>query len=138
MTEDAASRERTRHFLLVAARLGTLVTQAMVAAVEDPELARNLPILVLCQLDGAGPQRPTDIHTLTGLSSGGVTKLLDRLESKGMIERTLGAVPEDRRAVVITITPRGRDTVSRFAQAVETQLEASRAVADELRELLAG
>jgi len=136
MTEDAASRERTRHFLLTAARLGTLLTHALAAAADDPELAGNHPILVLCQLDGAGTQRPVDIQALTGLSSGGVTKLLDRLEAKGLIERTLGAVPGDRRAVIITITDRGRDTVGRFAQAVDAQLEASRAVAGELRELL--
>jgi DNA-binding MarR family transcriptional regulator len=43
------------------------------------------------------------------ITSGGMTKRLDRLESAGLIERQ--ADPDDRRGVLITLTTEGRRTI---------------------------
>jgi DNA-binding MarR family transcriptional regulator len=50
-----------------------------------------------------GPSTPTRLSEWTGLSSGGVTVALDRLEKAGYILRERH--PSDRRSVVITLVP---------------------------------
>jgi hypothetical protein len=39
------------------------------------------------------------LQELTGLSSGGVSKLLDRMEGAGVVKRAYGGVPGDNRGV---------------------------------------
>jgi DNA-binding MarR family transcriptional regulator len=70
--------------------------------------------------------RPSDFTSTLMLTSSGTTKRLDRLERAGLIARAPD--PEDRRGVVITLTPEGRRVVD---ACTEAHLE------DE-RELLAG
>jgi MarR family transcriptional regulator, organic hydroperoxide resistance regulator len=50
-----------------------------------------------------GPSTPTRLAAATGLSSGGVTVALDRLEKGGYIRREPN--PEDRRSLLIHINP---------------------------------
>jgi DNA-binding MarR family transcriptional regulator len=57
-------------------------------------------------------QRPTLIADRVGLSSGGTTKLLDRLEQQGLIEREFG-LTEDRRGVSLRLTELGAEQLRR-------------------------
>src|SRR5271157_1790031 len=50
-----------------------------------------------------GPSTPSRLAAWTGLSSGGVTVALDRLEKSGYIRRKPN--PADRRSVLITLIP---------------------------------
>lgn len=50
-----------------------------------------------------GPSTPSRLATWTGLSSGGVTVALDRLEKAGYIVRK--ANPDDRRSLLVTLVP---------------------------------
>jgi DNA-binding MarR family transcriptional regulator len=50
-----------------------------------------------------GPSTPSRLAKWTGLSSGGVTVALDRLERSGYIRR--GPNPADRRSLLITLVP---------------------------------
>jgi DNA-binding MarR family transcriptional regulator len=50
-----------------------------------------------------GPSTPSRLAEWTGLSSGGVTVALDRLEKSGYIRR--GPNPADRRSLLITLVP---------------------------------
>jgi DNA-binding MarR family transcriptional regulator len=50
-----------------------------------------------------GPSTPSRLAEWTGLSSGGVTVALDRLERSGYIRR--GPNPADRRSLLITLVP---------------------------------
>jgi DNA-binding MarR family transcriptional regulator len=50
-----------------------------------------------------GPATPGRLATWTGLSSGGVTVALDRLEKAGYIRR--GPNPADRRSLIVTLAP---------------------------------
>jgi MarR family transcriptional regulator, organic hydroperoxide resistance regulator len=50
-----------------------------------------------------GPSTPGKLATWTGLSSGGVTVALDRLEKAGYVRRQPN--PDDRRSVVIHLVP---------------------------------
>jgi DNA-binding MarR family transcriptional regulator len=53
--------------------------------------------------------RPTDLTNASMLTSSGTTKRLDKLEEAGLIAR--GPDPDDRRAILITLTPAGKDLI---------------------------
>lgn len=55
--------------------------------------------------------RPTDLVKATMLSSGGITKRLDRLVAAGLVERRPD--PVDRRAFLVRLTRQGRAVVDR-------------------------
>jgi DNA-binding MarR family transcriptional regulator len=52
---------------------------------------------------------PTELMRATMLSSGGVTKRLDRLVEAGMLERR--ADPDDRRGTLVRLTRRGKASI---------------------------
>ncbi len=67
-------------------------------------------------------QPATELARLTMLTSGAMTNRIDRLEAKGLVERTTD--PHDRRGVNVRLTKRGLRTID---QAIQTRLEAARA-----------
>jgi DNA-binding MarR family transcriptional regulator len=67
----------------------------------------------LAVVDGAvRPLTPTEISERTLLASATMTAVLDTLERPGWIRRTPN--PDDRRSVLIEITPEGRELADRF------------------------
>jgi len=56
---------------------------------------------------------PSQLMTLLGTDTAGMTKLADRLEAKHLIERHPN--PRDRRSVLITLTPGGQALVPQLA-----------------------
>jgi DNA-binding MarR family transcriptional regulator len=65
-----------------------------------------------------GEVRPSQLADELGLTSGGITYLVDQLEAAGLTERLYETVPTDRRAVVIRLTAAGTKACERFADAV--------------------
>jgi DNA-binding MarR family transcriptional regulator len=53
----------------------------------------------------AGPSVPSDLAARLGLTTGAMTKVLDRLQAAGYVTRS--ADPADRRRIVITTAPGG-------------------------------
>jgi DNA-binding MarR family transcriptional regulator len=80
---------------------------------------------------------PSRLKALLGTDTAGMTKLLDRLEGKGLLRRRRH--PNDRRAVVIELTDHGRGLVPRlppiFGRVTRRLLAGFSA--DEVRELTA-
>jgi DNA-binding MarR family transcriptional regulator len=73
---------------------------------------------VLAALRRNGPPfqvTPTELCGATLLSSGAMTNRLDRLEDAGMVERLPD--PDDRRGILIQLTPKGKELVDRAAEA---------------------
>ncbi len=88
---------------------------------------------------------PTDLMASTMLSSGGITKRLDRLAEAGLVQRRPD--PDDRRGTLVRLTPEGRAAIDRALEthiANEEQLLAALTPADQakldrlLRRLVAG
>jgi DNA-binding MarR family transcriptional regulator len=74
---------------------------------------------VLHMLQLYGPSTPTRLAAWTGLSSGGVTVALDRLEKAGYVKR--GANPEDRRSLLITLVPGRLRKIAAMYEEVEKE-----------------
>jgi DNA-binding MarR family transcriptional regulator len=103
---------------------------------------------LLAALRRAGPPyelNPTDLMEATMLSSGGITKRLDRLVDAGLVERRPD--PDDRRGTLVRLTRVGHTTIDHALEAHianEERLLQPLATADRraldrlLRRLLAG
>ncbi|MGB9345560.1 MAG: MarR family transcriptional regulator [Ilumatobacteraceae bacterium] len=102
-----ARHENAERMLLQLARFGSAVSESLVAATNQPDFVTNAPILVLCLLDLDGPTRPGAISEVVGLTSGGTTKLLDRMEAAGLVRRSYGAIDTDHRGVQVELTASG-------------------------------
>jgi DNA-binding MarR family transcriptional regulator len=102
-----AAHQNAERLLLQFARFGTAVSRSLVEATDQPDFVTNAPILVLCLLDLDGPARPGTIAEVVDLTSGGTTKLLDRMEDAGLIHRVYGAIDSDHRGVQVELTHRG-------------------------------
>ena len=66
-----------------------------------------------------GPSTPSQLAKWTGLSSGGVTVALDRLEKAGYLRREPN--PEDRRSLLITLIPVRLRKVAAMYEGVENE-----------------
>lgn len=110
-----ADREQVQHLLLLMGCFSASMSSAITQAV-GPELSNSATITTLFLLDLEGPRRPGALQEMTGLSSGGVSKLVDRLEAQGLVRRVFGPVDGDRRAVLVQLTPKGRRLSRRIAQ----------------------
>ena len=100
--------------------LGILGRLFRIASLAETELAHGLAphglqpgwFDLLAALRRAGVPyelNPTDLMAATMLTSGGVTKRLDRLAEAGLIERRPD--PSDRRGTLVGLTPAGRKTI---------------------------
>jgi len=132
-----AHRVQAQRLLAVLTRLGFSITEALAEEV-DRSILNNLDVLVLVTLDVEGRLRPSEIQSLTGLSSSGVTKLLDRLEQEGLVTRDFGTVRGDKRGSHITLTPEGRAVSGQIADGVVSQMDSFRAAVTELQRLVDG
>lgn len=104
------------------APLATLGRLLRVAQLAEPLLASPLRELglqpgwfdLLAALRRAGTPyelNPTDLMRTTMLSSGGMTKRLDRLADAGLVERRPD--PHDRRGTLVRLTSKGKETIDR-------------------------
>jgi DNA-binding MarR family transcriptional regulator len=99
---------------------------------EEPSLADGLLRLsVLAQsaftreaerhgLPGAQPRRMSELAGVLGIEKAALTGLADRAERRGLLART--AVPGDRRAVSVALTPEGLAAATAFHRDVVAAL----------------
>ena len=73
-------------------------------------------LLMLAQTD-QGAMRPSELADLVGLSRSATTRLIDRIEAQGLVERR--ACGSDRRGTFVVLTPVGVDV---FKQAGRVHL----------------
>jgi DNA-binding MarR family transcriptional regulator len=69
-------------------------------------------LLRVLQIGGAPYEMaPTKLSKVLVRSTGGMTQILDRLEREGLVQRTPS--PDDRRKVIVGLTPQGLQLVER-------------------------
>ena len=77
---------------------------------------------VLASLRDRGPQRVTELAATEAVAQPTMTNLVGRLERAGHVSRT--ADPDDRRAVLVSITEAGREVLERSGAARHELLSA--------------
>jgi DNA-binding MarR family transcriptional regulator len=90
--------------------------QARIAERHDltPAQARLLCVLAL------GPRGMAELAQCFGVEKAALTGLIDRAERRGLVRRT--TVPDDRRALRVTLTDTGRQAADAFHAAATAEL----------------
>src|SRR5260370_18980564 len=99
-------------------RLSAL-TQSVFARTAERHGLPTAQARLLCML-AAGPRRMSELAGLLGIERAALTGLADRAERRGLVART--AVPGDRRALSVALTPAGRDVASAFHRELSASL----------------
>ena len=89
------------------ATLGHNISDDLRALFSDEALIKNPSIAALAQLLVEGPHRPVDLLPAAGLSRGGLSKVIDQLESAGLVERYKNEEDPDGRSVYVRLTGKG-------------------------------
>jgi DNA-binding MarR family transcriptional regulator len=93
--------------VLAASRtLIAVATRSLGAAAEETTIAQYRALVVLAS---RGPQRMAELATALGVAPSTAGRMCDRLVRKGMVRRHRARA--DRRAVLVSITPAGRQVV---------------------------
>ena len=89
----------------------------LIELVQGSHFSTNAEVQTLIALSVDGPQRPGVLARDAGVTAGGMTNLLDRLQTAGFVTRTRPC-GGDRRSVTIELTAKGREVADRTAAAV--------------------
>lgn len=130
--DDRSSLE----LLLQLAEFGRLISQALNQAAQGADVTDNVSVAVMCEIELHGPLRPSDIVELTGLTTGGATKVIDRLEDAGLAVRLKRALATDRRAVVVSLTEKGHDLTRSFSRELSVRISETSRIVKEMSQLL--
>jgi DNA-binding MarR family transcriptional regulator len=98
-------------FRLVKAR--NVVVAEMDAALKDLDI-NGQQMGILLSLKQGVASTPFELSKLLGIDTGLMTRMLDKLESNGLLERSRD--PEDRRVVNLTLTAAGQKTAARIPE----------------------
>lgn len=76
---------------------------------------------VLCVLENGEPYKMTELGESVHTSYGSLTVMINRLVDKELVERCF--LPEDRRVVMVKITPKGKETLKQYRNTLLDLLE---------------
>lgn len=133
MNDDSA-QARARGWRTLAALHG-LIDAALEPALQE---AHGLSVVEYAVLDALSREenwhmRMQPLVQATGLSPSATTRLVNRLESRGLLSRCL--CPQDRRGIYTEATQAGRELLSQARPTHDAVLEATLARAREMPEL---
>ena len=101
-------------------RTADLLTDLLSRYILDEHQLSQSALQVLAIIDGAGePLEPTVIAERRLVTTGSMTSLLDNLEKRELIRRDRH--PEDRRKLLVTITPAGQAIVDQVLPALHAR-----------------
>jgi DNA-binding MarR family transcriptional regulator len=135
-TKDSFSLTRSVGFAINKAR-NVLVTE-MDAALRDLDITSQQMGILLSLTSGIATT-PFELSKLLGIDTGLMTRMLDKLETKGILERSRSL--EDRRVVNLKLTEKGEEVASQLPEIAPLVLnnrlkDFSRAEFKELHRLL--
>ena len=102
---EAAFQAMRSTYLLLSERFEKELAEAGL-----PDLGFYGVLLALSQSEG--PARPRDLLCKVNVTKSGLTRLVDRIEKAGLLERTY--CPTDRRGTFLVITDQGRETLAKM------------------------
>jgi DNA-binding MarR family transcriptional regulator len=94
------------------ATVGDAYVTDVVRALEPYGVSEGTDRFALALLDLNAPMRPSQLSDELGITPGGVSGLLTRLEAERLLVRGHDHVPGDRRAVTVVLTDRGREAAA--------------------------
>ena len=94
-------------------RIGGVLTEILTSVLDDLEVTAALTLCLLHRSDG--PVRPVTVSVLFGMTTGATSKLIDRMETAGFVQRTYGGIAEDRRGVEVSLTAIGEGRLALIA-----------------------
>jgi DNA-binding MarR family transcriptional regulator len=112
---SSAERDVSETALMVAGRMGAAGAPYDSQLADEVGLINAKSRIALAALLADGPLRPGELADVLELTSGGLTYLVNQLETDGLVERSYGQLAEDRRAVVISLTERGAEAAGTIA-----------------------
>ncbi|QGZ60144.1 MarR family winged helix-turn-helix transcriptional regulator [Paraburkholderia acidiphila] len=98
-------------FRIVKAR--NLVVAEMDAALKDLDITGQQMGILLSLKQGVATT-PFELSKLLGIDTGLMTRMLDKLETKGLLERSRDA--DDRRVVNLHLTAKGQETAAQIPE----------------------
>ncbi|TKC87697.1 MarR family transcriptional regulator [Trinickia terrae] len=127
---------QTVGFALVKAR--NLIVAEMDAALKDLDITSQQMGILLSLRQGSATT-PFELSKLLGIDTGLMTRMLDKLEAKDLLERSRDA--EDRRVVNLTLTEKGVEVAAQIPEIAPDVLNArlrkfTKAEFEELNRLL--
>ncbi len=102
---EAAFQAMRSTYLLISERFEKELAEAGL-----PDLGFYGVLLALSE--SSKPARPRDLLCKVNVTKSGLTRLVDRIEKAGLLERTY--CPSDRRGTFLLITEEGRETLARM------------------------
>ena len=103
-------------------RVSSLLTKRMSASAEVADLQLGeAEVLMATRVRGDAATTPGDLRTQLNLTSAGITKRIDMVEARRLIERRPN--PDDRRSVTLHLTPAGEELADEVIKAVATAIE---------------
>ncbi|UXY32458.1 MarR family transcriptional regulator [Streptomyces sp. HUAS TT20] len=105
---------------MAASRLLVAISARALASTDDSLTLPQLRALVV--LDTCGPVKLAAMAATLGVNPSTALRMVERLESVGLIDRRTN--PENRREVILRLTPIGRDLVERVLAHRRTEIRA--------------
>lgn len=133
--DDVDHDARVDRVVALASEMGVIMASSLQQVPIAKKAGGPSAVLLLLQLDHTGPMRPTQVARLLGLTTGGATKLVDRLERLGCVTRR-AAEAGDRRAVDVEITVEGRSMAEAARTAVQAEIDSLQQIVVQLHRLL--
>jgi DNA-binding MarR family transcriptional regulator len=135
-TKDSFRLTQSVGFSLNKAR--NILIMEMDAALKELEISSQQMGILLSVTRGLATT-PFELSKLLGIDTGLMTRMLDKLEAKGLLERSRSV--EDRRVVNLALTSKGEEVAARIPEIAPEVLNArlknfSKAEFEELRRLL--
>jgi DNA-binding MarR family transcriptional regulator len=135
-TKDSFRLTQSVGFSLNKAR--NILIMELDAALKELEISSQQMGILLSVTRGLATT-PFELSKLLGIDTGLMTRMLDKLEAKGLLERSRSV--EDRRVVNLALTSKGEEVAARIPEIAPEVLNArlknfSKAEFEELRRLL--
>ena len=100
---------------------GSLLTDHMTTGLDEPDLPLGeAEVLMATRVRDGLLTTPADLRAQLNLTSAGITKRIDQVEAKGLLERR--AHPSDRRSVTLHLTAEGERLADATIRAVAARM----------------